>query len=52
VAAIVVAAVTFALAALIVVFVPNDPDSVAAAVQQQVIGPKLESMAERHRQGR
>jgi len=45
-AAIAVAAVTIALAAFIVVLAPGDPNLAAAAVQQQVPGPKLEAMAE------
>ena len=51
-AAIAVAAVTIALAAFIVVLAPGDPNVAAAAVQQQVLGPKLEAMADSHRDRR
>lgn len=49
VAAIVVTALTFALAALIVVFVPNDPNTAAVPAKHQVVEPKLESMADSNR---
>jgi hypothetical protein len=52
IAAIAIAAATLGLSALIVAFVPNDPNAAAAAVQQQVIEPKLESIVESHRRTR
>ena len=52
VAALAVAALTIALAALIVVLMPGDPNAQAAAIQQQVPEPMLESIAESHRHGR
>ena len=52
IAAIAVAVVTIALAAFIVVLAPGDPNLAAAAVQQQVPGPKLEAMADSHRDRR
>jgi len=52
IAAIAVAAVTIALAAFIVVLTPGDPNLAAAAVQQQVLEPKLESIAESHSRAR
>ena len=48
-AAIAIAALTIALAGLIVVLVPNDPSAATASMQQQVLEPKLESIAEAHR---
>ena len=48
-AAIAVVAMTFALASLIVAFVPNDPTTAAASMQRQVLEPKLESIAESRR---
>jgi hypothetical protein len=51
-AAIAVIAVTIALASLIVVFAPNDPNTATASMQQQVLEPKLESIAESHRRAK
>jgi hypothetical protein len=52
IAAIAVVAMTFALASLIVVLAPNDPSTAAASLQQQVLEPKLESMAESHKRAK
>jgi hypothetical protein len=52
IAAIAIAAATLGLAALIVVFVPNDPNALAAAAQQQVLERKIESIVESNRRTR
>ena len=52
IAAIAVIAITFALASLIVVLAPNDPTIAAVSLQQQVLEPKLESIAESHRRAK
>jgi hypothetical protein len=52
IAAIAVVAITFALASLIVVLGPNDPSTAASSLQQQVLEPKLEAIAEWHRRGK
>ena len=49
IAAIAIAGATLGLAALIVVFVPIDPNASAAAAQQQVLERKIESVVESHR---
>ena len=50
--ALAIAGATVGLAALIVVFVPNDPNASAAAAQQQVLERKLESIVESNRRPR
>ena len=52
IAAVAIAGATIGLSALIVVFVPNDPNAAAAAVQQQGISPKHEGNGESHRRGK
>ena len=47
--AVLIVAVTIGLASLIVAFVPNDPSTAATSMRQQVLEPKLESIAESHR---
>lgn len=49
IAAIAIVAATLGLSALIVAFVPSDPNAAAVAVQQQVLEPKLESIIDSHR---
>jgi hypothetical protein len=52
VAALAVAALTIALAALIVVLMPGDPNAQAAAIEQQVLEPTPDSIAEAQRHAR
>jgi hypothetical protein len=50
--AIAIAVAAVMLAGLIVTLIPDDPSAAAASMQQQVLEPKLESIAESHRRGK
>jgi hypothetical protein len=50
--AVAIAVATVMLAALIVTLIPDDPNAVAASMQQQVPLSKLESTVESHSRGK